>query len=689
MTRGGLGCVVVLLAATVVNAAPVSFAGSGGQITLTSGGDAQWQVVGNFGTSNGTPAGTCTTTGSGLAVADGSFGGKSNAFDYGLTVWVNDALFTTPDTVDVTGSTLTAGPTVLSDLEVTVRHTALPSGPLLRTLITLHNPTAAPVAGVVTVLTNLGSDADTGVRATSEAEGLWEVTSDDPAAPTGAVVLTVGNGWRGPHGYGYAFGAFNPQGDPFECSGSEGIRLSSEITVPPGGTIHFLLFTQLDDDNAGAIAAGDAFEGVLAPALLDGLDDDTRLRIVNFYLPGEVELVGGPGEGSLWYIHNQTQPTNGLPAGGECAGGPGLSVVDAVFDPAGVNLTDAFDYGAMLFVDGTVFTASLHPSVTTSSYTDGPFPLAGLDTTVAYTALPGSATLRTYATFTNAGPVPITATVSIATNMGSDANTGVRASSSGDEAFDIADRWVVTSDDPMGPGDPVITHVLAGPGTIPVAPALVSSDVFDCSTTDGVLAEFPITVPAGETRAVLFFDELGATNDGAATNATRYDALPAPTDELVSGISARARADVVNWGFCAADASVCDDGDACTVDACSAGGGCSHSALPATPAFLSVGCRLGALLAAVQALPAGKLRDALAAKAQAAQAASTAAEGLAGGSKKGPFKKQLRKAGKALKALEKRLRSKPAKKALDQTTRDALTAQSTALRTDLKTLGTS
>ncbi|HEV7735543.1 MAG TPA: hypothetical protein VGR62_25435 [Candidatus Binatia bacterium] len=682
----------MLLAATVVDAAPVSFAGSGGQITLTSGGNAQWQVVGNFGTSDGTPTGTCNTTGTGLAVADGVLGAKSNAFDGALAVWVDGVLFTTPNTVDVSGGTLTAGPTVVSSLEVTVRHTALPSGPVLRTLISLHNPAPTPVTASLAVVTNLGSDGDTAVRASSDGEGLWEVTSDDAVAPTGPVVLTVANGWYGPHGYANSNAGLFKEAAAFACSGTEGARLRAEATVPPGGTSHFMMFTQLDDDNAGAIAAGEGFDGALAPALLDGLDDATQLHVVNFYLPGEVELVGGgSGEGSRWYVHNQSQPTSGAPSGGDCAAGPGLSILDAVIDPEGANRNDAFDGGAMLFVDGEIFAASLHPTVTASSYADGPFPVAGLDTTVAYTALPGSATLRTFATFTNPGPAPITATVTIVTNVGSDANTGVRASSSGDDVFDVADRWIVTSDTAGDeePLDAVVTHVLAGPGPIPVAPALVSREVFDCSTTQGVLAELPITVPAGETRALLFFHELGETNAGAATNASRYDTFPSPTDELVAGLDPRALADVVNWGFCAADSSVCDDGDACTVDACAASGGCSNSALPATPAFLSVGCRLGALLAAVQALPAGKLRDALAAKAQSAKAASSAAEGLAGGSKTGPYKKQLRKAGKALKALEKRLRSKPARKAVDQATRDALTAQSSALRNDLKALGTS
>jgi hypothetical protein len=236
----------------------------------------------------------------------------------------------------------------------------------------------------------------------------------------------------------------------------------------------------------------------------------------------------------------------------------------------------------------------------------------------------------------------------------------------------------------MPPGDAVVTQVFVGPGTVAVPPSLVSSEVFDCSETNGLRVEFPITVPPGETRALMFFDDLHATIEEAVASAPQYDATPGAA--LLDGIPPAQLVDVVNWPFCANDPGLCDDGDACTVDACGATGGCSRSAVAPTADFLSVGCRLTDLVARVNALPAGKVRDALAAKLAAAQTAATAAQGLVG--QKGPYKKALKKAGKALKAFEKRLKAKATKKALDQATRAELKAQSSGLRTHLKTLGT-
>jgi hypothetical protein len=687
MVRGWL-VAILLLATGIGSAETLTWESQGGQVTLVGGSDTNWVISSKFGTSDGTLDGTCNQTGTGLAIKNAilDLGGpneKGGTFDAGLTVWIDGALFSAPPTFDLTGTTLTSGPVTMSGLEVTVQHTAIPTQPVLRTLLTLHNPGATPAEAQLRVVSNFASNADTEPLTPENDEVPLLVTSDDPTTPIGAPIVSVWGGVGGPHGFGVPNLGFGLDTEAFPCAGTEGVRLADDLVVPPGETLYFLLFTQLAATNAAALAAAATYESDLAPALLDGLDDTTKLHTVNFNFLGEIELVGGgPGTGSRWYVENLAQPDNGAPTGGACSSGPALCVEDAILDPDGDDRVDPFDNAAMIFVGGHPFASSLHPIVTSSTFTDGPSPVGGLDTTVSYAALPGSATLRTLATFTNAGASTVTATVTLAANVGSDDGTTVRGSSSGDLALDGADRWIVTSDGKTPAGDAVVTHVLAGPGTIAIPPSLVSSEVFDCSTTKGIRAEFPLTVPPGETRGLLFFYDLHATSESAVASASTYDAAPGAA--LLDGIAPSQLAHIVNWPFCANDPGLCDDGDACTVDACAATGGCSRSALPATADFLSVGCRMTDLVARVNALPAGKVRDALAAKLAAAQTAASTAQGLVG--QEGAYRKALRRAGKALKAFEKRLKAKAAKKALDQATRDDLKAQSSGLRDHLKSL---
>jgi hypothetical protein len=249
-----------------------------------------------------------------------------------------------------------------------------------------------------------------------------------------------------------------------------------------------------------------------------------------------------------------------------------------------------------------------------------------------------------------------------------------------------ADRWVVSSDDADTPGDPVNTHVLAGPGDVLAAPASIARTTCASGLTDGIVPDFALTVPPGESRSLLFFNDLHATNAEGIAAAATYDVNPAAGGGLLAGLSNAALVGIVNWNFCAGDASLCDDGDACTVDACGTTGGCAHGELAATASFLSVACRIDDVTASVQAgVPAGALQSALAAKLQSARTQAAKGETLRGQGKKRPAKRAMGKAIKALKGFERKLASRAARN-LEQAVRDALQASSRSLRTDLATL---
>ena len=274
-----------------------------------------------------------------------------------------------------------------------------------------------------------------------------------------------------------------------------------------------------------------------------------------------VTLTSGTSLQSEWDIVNNAGTSNGLPAGGECPNTevPGLGVSEAALDPTGDNMGDAFDNAQLFFVNNQEFVApatwdvQTDPSNATLNrvVTSGPVSVGGLNTTVEYRAMPNQQVLRGTVFLSNPGASPVTVPFTMATNFGSDSGTVAIGSSSGDATFTDADRWLVTADDATSPTDAVNTSVLAGPGQIAAPPTATSTTVFDCSDTNGVQATFHVTVPAGGTSGLMFFNELSGTTAGAVGTAARFNTNPGATDELLSGLSEAQRASIVNWKLAA------------------------------------------------------------------------------------------------------------------------------------------
>jgi hypothetical protein len=183
-------------------AAPVTFSGSpDNAVTLTGPGTVQWFVTNNGGTGDGTPNGACTNA-PGLSVKDALFSEThGDAFDSGLTVWIDDVIFVSPDTVDVTGQTVTSGPVTLSGLEVTVEYSAMQDTPTLRTRVVLHNPTGAMISSNVRIMTPFGSDSLTTEIGSGNGgdTSRFRITADDATTPIDAVNTSIFGGPNNPH----------------------------------------------------------------------------------------------------------------------------------------------------------------------------------------------------------------------------------------------------------------------------------------------------------------------------------------------------------------------------------------------------------------------------------------------------------------------------------------------------------
>ena len=133
--------------------------------------------------------------------------------------------------------------------------------------------------------------------------------------------------------------------------------------------------------------------------------------------------------------------------------------------------------------------------------------------------------------FTNTTGAPITFTMITSNNLGSDSNTRVVSSSSGDNVVTTADTWVTSFQNFSGKNstDPRIGHVLWGPG----APTPVSNINF-VDGDDNPFWSYSITLAPGQTKAILNFATGQGTKAAANAQAAALDLLPANSTQCLS-----------------------------------------------------------------------------------------------------------------------------------------------------------
>lgn len=126
-------------------------------------------------------------------------------------------------------------------------------------------------------------------------------------------------------------------------------------------------------------------------------------------------------------------------------------------------------------------------------------------------------------------------TVSLYSNLGSDSQTNLIATSSGDTAFDTNDDWIVT-DDIDGQWDPTLLHIIAGPGGQRPSSASLSGDDLRYS--------YNLNLAPGQTRVVLHF---ASQNQDQATAIAKAPTLRDLPDYALAGMTTTEMAQVVNF----------------------------------------------------------------------------------------------------------------------------------------------
>ena len=237
---------VAALISTQTPAAPVTLPQS-----LSNGfGSTQWFIDNISGTSTGLPfTGSCSGA-PGVSVNDGiGPTGAGDAYDKAWSVWVNNTQVV-QSAGDLTGSTLTMNPVVISGLSVTLQYFAVPGAALLRTLVTLHNPTGSPIAATVQVPVNLGSDSGTIIQGTSSGDTTvttadrWIVSSDSgPSDAVNTLVFYSTAATVTPSAYTQTV---------FDCAATNGVGATFNLSIPANSSLSLVFFAGL-----GGITAND------------------------------------------------------------------------------------------------------------------------------------------------------------------------------------------------------------------------------------------------------------------------------------------------------------------------------------------------------------------------------------------------------------------------------------------------
>jgi hypothetical protein len=146
---------------------------------------------------------------------------------------------------------------------------------------------------------------------------------------------------------------------------------------------------------------------------------------------------------------------------------------------------------------------------------------------------------------------PITVTVDNDNNLGSDSNTSIQATSSGDTTFDSTDNWVVSCQQGGTPGvcdltlDPVLTYAFQGPGGVRATNA---GNIFTNGNDNPNYRFSTVTVPAGGTRALMMFVQLSDTPANAEVDANLFNSNDMLTGtDYLTGLSQQQLSEIVNW----------------------------------------------------------------------------------------------------------------------------------------------
>jgi hypothetical protein len=195
-------------------------------------------------------------------------------------------------------------------------------------------------------------------------------------------------------------------------------------------------------------------------------------------------------------------------------------------------------------------------SVTANSVIGTTQPLAGLNVHAELFFASAKAVARSLLVLQNPTGAPITVTVDNDSNLGSDNNTTIHATSSGDATFDSTDNWFVSCQRDVNistncVSDPVLTVAFQGPAGV-VRGTNISGFT---NGSNNFNERWTVTVPAGGTQSLMTFVQLSATPEGAQADAAAFNNTGSlQAAGYLAGLSPIQESQIVNWNISAAAA---------------------------------------------------------------------------------------------------------------------------------------
>jgi hypothetical protein len=284
--RGRRSVLGIALVAFLLAAAPAAYAVSVviNDTDLTGGGGTTWDPDSSDYACTPPPMGAPEF----VPVDDGSTASRSDGFDGGFAIWVgglNGKIFGDADgNGNKRGQRLSVGPTNTKGFRVSQTETALQTSPTLRMIFQFKNTTGHAIRRSIALETNLGSDSDTTIDASSSGNQSWSrsdrwlVTHEDPFTATSDPV--VSQVWFGKQAAKRPVAVEHSRGGDPDC-----FLTTFKLGVKPHHVRDLMFFTEMNNSIGGAVQKTRKFnKRHLNDKLLKGLGNRVLRRIVNWDL---------------------------------------------------------------------------------------------------------------------------------------------------------------------------------------------------------------------------------------------------------------------------------------------------------------------------------------------------------------------------------------------------------------------
>ena len=265
----------------------------------------------------------------------------------------------------------------------------------------------------------------------------------------------------------------------FTGNGSGGFSTLTVVNLSGGKSPFSVVAADFNNDGAADLAVGDIGNGEIFVLSNNAVSQSVTLNSAHG-LPFDV-AVGSFGVGELIQGYNNAFDGDGR-----------LLVGGTAFQPSASGYTAADSGQSVVTNSGTVAGLTISRKVTVPNTGNQDF-------------------ARTLDVFTNSTGSPITTTVTIVGNLGSDAATNVFATSDGSGIVSPNDLWIGTDDASDGSGTPAVIHYIHGSaGLQPTSVNVIG---------DNITWTYSLTVPAGQTVRLAYFTIVATTRAAAISAA--------------------------------------------------------------------------------------------------------------------------------------------------------------------------